>query len=133
MARQADCRPHNRRPSDCVTTYTSNIGILGTLTFKIKLCLSDNIWIFDLMSFSGHINIILDSVASVWRSRDDERQSISVVKTGNRQLFMETNRVYEWVTHYGGSVVLFARRPLVHVYRMVERRAHRKEFRRKGC
>jgi len=133
VAWHADCRPRNRQPSDCISTfYNSNLGILESLTFKFKICLSGYLWSYDLLSFCGHLTDLQDSVVGAWRCLNDARQSFSVTKTGDRRVVVEeVKRVYDWVTGFRGSVVLFACRPLVHVCRMVERRAHRKEFRRK--
>lgn len=85
--------------------------------------------IFNVSSFEVCYKRTIISDAVVRMRGDISRRS--PFKTGNLQVSNGSGG-WNWLACLFNGATSFTCRPLVHVCRMVERRAHRKEFRRKG-
>jgi len=94
----------------------------SSFEYVIHLCLSGYLFLLKFMSFPSN-------------SESVERCSSCAVvqfKDVNSSIAKQVN-AFAWMIGLWIRVMVFEHLSLVHMCRMLERRAHRKEFRRKGC
>jgi hypothetical protein len=86
-----------------------------------------------LMSFLG---VVSDTFHVRYSSLNSVVQLRNVTWRYRSSIIIKTLKQissFVWMRSLWNRAIAFERLPLVHICRMMERRAHRKEFRRKGC